>query len=247
MKDNRLPRALLLLALLVAVVLPSWGKTYIVSVGIADYSGYPERINNLSLTANDARAMAQLHRKNSNAEVVLLTDRQATRSRIKSAMSQLFRRAGKDDIVVFFFSGHGYPGGFCAADGDLLYSDVRRAMAQSKSRSKVIYADACYSGAIRNRRHASSTAGQDKKAGVMLFLSSRTNETSIESRRMQNGFFTTYLLSGLRGKADANRDRVITAKEIFRYVSRGVKELSNDKQHPVMWGSFSDNMPVMQW
>lgn len=81
----------------------------------------------------------------------------------------------------------------------------------------------------------------------MLFLSSRGNETSIERRDMKNGFFTSCLQKGLRGGADVNRDRVITAKELFSYVSRNVKLLSNDKQHPVMWGKFSDNMVVMKW
>jgi uncharacterized caspase-like protein len=64
---------------------------------------------------------------------------------------------------------------------------------------------------------------------------------------MQNGFFTTYLTKGLQGNADLNNDRVITAREIFSYVSGGVSQLSQGKQHPVMWGNFSDTMPVMKW
>ena len=80
-----------------------------------------------------------------------------------------------------------------------------------------------------------------------FFLSSRNNETSIECTDMKNGFFTSCLQNGLRGRADANRDRIITAKELFDYVSKGVKRLSGDKQHPVMWGRFSDEMVVMKW
>ena len=81
----------------------------------------------------------------------------------------------------------------------------------------------------------------------MLFLSSRSDETSIERRDMQNGFFTTYLQKGLRGAADVNKDRIITARELFNYVQKNVVSISNDRQHPVMWGKFSDNMPVMKW
>ena len=81
----------------------------------------------------------------------------------------------------------------------------------------------------------------------MLFLSSRSNETSIARRDMQNGFFTTYLQKGLRGGADVNRDRIITAKELFNYVHENVVKISKGKQHPVMWGKFSDNMPVRVW
>ena len=64
---------------------------------------------------------------------------------------------------------------------------------------------------------------------------------------MNKGFFTSCLQNGLRGRADANGDRIITAKELFDYVSKGVKRLSGDKQHPVMWGRFSDEMVVMKW
>ena len=64
---------------------------------------------------------------------------------------------------------------------------------------------------------------------------------------MQNGYFTEYLKKGLRGNADVNKDRTITAKELFDFVHNGVSKISSEKQHPVMWGNFDDNMPVMKW
>ena len=112
----------------------------------------------------------------------------------------------------------------------------------------MIFADACFSGKIRTNSSSSQSELSDaKKANVMLFLSSRSDETSIERRDMDNGFFTTYLQKGLRGGADTNKDRIITAKELFNYVHTNVVKISNGKQHPVMWGKFSDNMPVMSW
>ena len=86
-----------------------------------------------------------------------------------------------------------------------------------------------------------------KKSNVMLFLSSRGNEFSNERPDMKNGYFTTYLGKGLQGAADANRDRTITAKELFDYVHKGVIELSFGAQHPVMWGNFPDDMTIMKW
>jgi len=50
-----------------------------------------------------------------------------------------------------------------------------------------------------------------------------------------------------KGNADANRNRIITAKELFDFVYSGVIQISGGKQHPVMWGNFSDNMTVMKW
>jgi uncharacterized caspase-like protein len=82
---------------------------------------------------------------------------------------------------------------------------------------------------------------------VMFFLSSRSGEPSQEIITMKNGVFTTYLLQGLRGSADVNRDRVITARELFDYVSAAVASATQGRQHPVMWGTFSNDMPIMVW
>ncbi len=220
-------------------------KVYLVSAGISDYPG---TANDLTLPANDAKTVSWLYRKNGEVEYKQLLDSEATVVHLLSAMRSVFAKAGTDDIVVFFFSGHGYPGGFAAYDGRLSYGKIRKAMACSRSKSKMIFADACFSGKFRTSgRESHSAVAGAKKANVMLFLSSRSNETSIERKDMKNGFFTAYLQKGLRGGADANRDRVITARELFDYVHRGVVKLSRDKQHPVMWGKFPDSMPVMSW
>lgn len=218
-------------------------KIYLVAVGVSDYPG---NNRDLRLPANDAATVRYVYSKNSNAESVLLTNSDATKSAVLSKLRSTFAKATDNDIIVFFFSGHGTKGAFCAYDAQIPYSEVRQAMASSKAKNKMIFADACFSGKMRQGRK--NTAEQSfNNYNIMLFLSSRGNETSIERRDMKNGFFTSCLQKGLRGGADVNRDRVITAKELFSYVSRNVKLLSNDKQHPVMWGKFSDNMVVMKW
>ena len=218
-------------------------KTYLVAVGVSDYPGTDK---DLRLPANDAATVQYIYSKNSNAESVLLTNSNATKSAILSKLRSTFAKASENDIIVFFFSGHGSKGAFCAYDAQIPYSEIRQAMASSKAKNKMIFADACFSGKMRQGRK--NTAEQSFNSyNIMLFLSSRGNETSIERRDMKNGFFTSCLQKGLRGGADANKDRTITARELFNYVSTNVKTLSSDKQHPVMWGKFSDNMTVMKW
>ena len=218
-------------------------KTYLVAVGVSDYPGTDK---DLRLPANDAATVPYIYSKNSNAESVLLTNSNATKSAILSKLRSTFAKASENDIIVFFFSGHGSKGAFCAYDAQIPYSEIRQAMASSKAKNKMIFADACFSGKMRQGRK--NTAEQSfNNYNIMLFLSSRGNETSIERRDMKNGFFTSCLQKGLRGGADANKDRTITARELFNYVSTNVKTLSSDKQHPVMWGKFSDNMTVMKW
>ena len=211
---------MIMLLMLVLGLVPTSAqkRIYIVSAGIADYPGNDM---DLSLCANDA-----------------------------ATIQMVFAKATKNDAILFFFSGHGSPGNLVCYDGMLDYQSIKEIMAKSKARSKMIFADACFSGKMRTEQrtqHNTSVPESLRNTEVMFFLSSRSEEVSIERRDMKNGFFTAYLQRGLRGGADANKDRVITALELFRFVSKGVKKISDDKQHPVMWGKFDNNMPVISW
>lgn len=238
-------RKMLLSAILLLIPWCAFTKVYMVSVGVADYPG---ESSDLSLPAADARVVTWLYTESTDIMYCMLLDDEATKARIKAAMKQVFAMADAEDIVVFFFSGYGFPGGFCAYDGNLSYKDIRNAMSKSRSTRKMIFADACFSGKIRtegpNARLEISAA---KNADVMLFLSSRSDEISYEGKDMVNGYFTTYLQKGLRGGADVDRNRVITARELFEYVHQNVVYISGGNQHPVMWGRFPDDMPVMNW
>lgn len=220
-------------------------RIYVVAAGVSDYGSFQDgKARNLTLPLNDVSAIANLYSRYANARCVVLKNMEATRGKILSAIKNVFAYSRLNDIVIFYFSGHGYNNGFCTYDKCLSFSDVRDAMAKINCKNKMIFADACYSGGLRSgKSNASSPALRN--GNVMFFLSSRDNEKSIERVGMKNAYFTAYLLSGLRGNADANRDNVITASELFKYVHREVVKASSGKQHPVMWGKFSNHMPVM--
>lgn len=232
----------LIIIMLIILPLNASSKVHLVAVGITDYPGSR---NDLNLPAKDAITIKNLIDMNSNAASILLTDDNATKNNILNSIHELFLHASTDDIVIVFFSGHGYKGGFVAYDEYLSYDELRKAMSVTHCKNKMIFADACFSGKMRQGKKPPTIESQN--SNVMLFLSSRDNEVSIERKSMENGFFTTCLRDALRGKADANRNRIITAKELFKYVSKNVKLLSKDKQHPVMWGNFDNEMPVIKW
>lgn len=237
-------RLILTILALLFMLSPACCHTYIVCVGVADYPGEK---NDLRLSATDAQTMSNIYTKNGEATVRLFQNEQATVANVSAAFSQMCSQAKEGDVVIFFFSGHGMPGTFVCYDAQLRYDDVVTALSASAAKTKIIFADACFAGKARtsNRRHA--TAEDYSETNVLFFLSSRTNETSIENRLMKNSLFTAYLERGLRGGADTNLDRTITARELFTFVSEGVQQKSKQKQHPVMWGRFPDDMPLMKW
>lgn len=68
----------------------------------------------------------------------------------------------------------------------ITYQDIKKTMAKSAAKNKMIFADACFSGKMREpRRNSSNISPSSLK--VMLFLSSRENEVSIESPSMKTG------------------------------------------------------------
>lgn len=236
--------ALVMAAAFAVMPLSCDAKTFLLSIGISDYPGTQ---HDLRLPRNDAATMQWLYQQNRHAATLLLVDDKARLASIKSALRTMATTATASDMVVFF-SGHGVKGGFVCYDGVLSYNDIYSALHSCKSRNKMIFADACCSGAMRRSGHDNKrNSGQRNSSNVMLFLSSRNNEVSIETPSMANGFFTYALQHGLRGSADYNHDRTITAIELFNYVSATVRKESGNRQHPVMWGRFPRNMAVMRW
>lgn len=225
---------------LVVFSIPVQAKVYLVSVGIADYPG---KENDLRISDNDAKTIAKVFQATKDASVNVLTNEDATQSELLSTMHTAFADAESDDAVVLYFSGHGTPGALVCYDGLLTYQHIFKMLKGCKATRKIIIADACYAGKMRTTQQQTNSYNSQN---VMLFLSSRTNETSMETK-YQNSMFTIFLERGLRGGADVNKDRRITARELYDFVHKGVIEASKNKQHPVMWGKFDNNMTIIKW
>lgn len=215
-------------------------KTFVVSVGIADYPGVK---NDLRISDNDAQTLAKLFRATKDASVSVLVNNQATQSALLSTMRTSFANAQSSDAVILYFSGHGTPGALVCHDGLLTYQRIFNMLKGCKANRKIIIADACYAGKMRTSKQKSASYNAQN---VMLFLSSRTNEKSMESP-YKNSLFTIFLERALRGGADKDRNRQITACELYDFVHDGVTKASGNKQHPVMWGKFDNNMTIIKW
>lgn len=230
--------AIILLFLVCALSIQA--KSFVVSVGIADYPGVK---NDLRISDNDAQTLAKLFRATKDASVSVLVNNQATQSALLSTMRTSFANAQSSDAVILYFSGHGTPGALVCHDGLLTYQRIFNMLKGCKANRKIIIADACYAGKMRTSKQQSANYNAQN---VMLFLSSRTNEKSMESP-YKNSLFTIFLERALRGGADKDRNRQITARELYDFVHDGVTEASSNMQHPVMWGKFDNNMTIIKW
>ena len=94
------------------------------------------------------------------------------------------------------------------AKNDSIVSYTKRLFQQAKAKRKLIFANACSSGTLRQsgRQASSKSVNPGNNNNVLLFLSSRSNQDSFEDLTLRNSIFTYYLLAGLKGGADLNRD-----------------------------------------
>lgn len=232
--------------------------TYAIVIGIADY----KYITDLTFTVPDAKKVYAFLKSNAGGAVPsnhirFLANEKATKANIMKEMDYIFSFAKPQDRVIFYFSGHGASGFFCAndikingneAENALWHDEVKDAFKKCKARTKLCIADACYAGSIKGVANykpirQKGPGLEDKSAGVAVIMASKSNQTSGEDARLKQGYFSYFMIQGLGGKSDSNRDKVITIKELFTYVWKNVKSYSKGKQVPIMF-SNTYTMPV---
>lgn len=224
-----------------------FAKTYAVIVGIEEYDG---TVSNLTASVNDAQRMYDyLARNNAPDNLILLLNSQATKQNILNAM-QIYKKAGADDTILFYFSGHGAPHLFCTYNFShgkfaLWHTEVKNAFKQSKAKVKLCIADACNSGSIKLSQKPPATSSTE--SNLIVFMSSRADQLSAENPFYRAGYFTAFLIKGLDGHADTNQDRKVSAYELFSYVKENVNRLSGGEQTPTMFGQFNKNLTISKY
>lgn len=235
-------------------------KVWAVIVGVASYN----HISSLRYSDDDAYQMfAFLKSPEGGAlqdnQISILIDENATRANILKTMREKFSQAGANDLVLFYYSGHGAEGAFIPFDYDgsagskLSHSDIQAIFRSSKAKNKLCIADACHSGSLnRGARSASILevtsnyyqALVDSEGGMALMMSSKAEETSIEFQGLRQGVFSHYLIRGLKGEADRNQDKIVTVEELYQFARKETQSYTNHKQNPELHGDFDRKMPV---
>lgn len=233
-------------------------KVWAVVIGVASYSHMPV----LRYTDDDAyRMFAFLKSPEGGAlsddQIKILIDEDATKQKIINAMMDVFTQAGPNDLVMLYFSGHGLKGSFLPIDFDgfnnkLFHNEVNSILKQSRAKYKLCIADACHSGSLMAMRGSNVENALSKyyktlaqaQAGTALIMSSKSEETSLESSGLRQGVFSHFLIRGLKGEADINRDEVVSIKELYSFINTNVRDYTGKRQSPVITGDYDESMTV---
>ncbi len=234
-------------------------KVWAVIVGVGRY----QHMQTLKYTDDDAyRMYAFLKSPEGGAipdkQIAVLIDEDATRSKMLRTMKKIFLQADENDVVMLYYSGHGLEGSFVPSDYNgfnnlVKHTEVTEIFKQTKAKHKIVFADACHSGsmlAMRNTSQVQETidkyygAFTKIKGGTALLLSSKSEETSLEDSGLRQGVFSHFLMRGLKGEADKNKNKVVTIKELYEFVHKKVTEYTVNAQTPNLSGNYDRNMPV---
>lgn len=227
-------------------------RTFVLVTGVSNYGN--EEIN-LSQTTKDAKAFKRVM-ETQTKDITLLTSSNATRANILSKLKAICNRAQASDRIVFYFSGHGMPGAICTYDQALTYDDLVNTLATSSAKEKICFIDACHAGsAAQAQKNAAQQADKGQLAKAIkgkkdqaFFVGCRGDEYSYEHPWVGAGFFTQAAVKGLRGKSDANADKQITVKELFKYIYNDVTQRSKQQQHPQLIAPAEMlNVVVARW
>ena len=232
----------------------SQATTYAVVVGIADYQNMTYSNGDLHFADRDAARMAAFLQSKIGGNVppqhiIQLTNEQATKRAIVQAMQKLFVQANSHDKVLLYFSGHGVTEAFVPYDvilSDfktlLTHQEVKAIFKISKAQTKICIADACMSGSMKRPHFKTALMTKENTTNVAMMLSSRASQKSVEATRIDGGVFTHFWLKGLNGEADANRNKIVTIRELYVYLSPNIKKYTPHHQAPVFVGKFSNEM-----
>jgi hypothetical protein len=202
--------------------------------------------------------------------VRLLLNEDATSQSVRSALFTFLTKAQPQDEVVLYVAGHGAPDPNDPRNLYLLTYDTKlddmggtafpmwqlqdvftRVL---KAKRVVTFADTCHSYGFSGERRGKKSnnlvnqyvakAANDSDRAVIT--ASDISQLSYESDKWGggHGVFTFFLLKGLHGEADTNKDGTVTAGELFSYIHDNVDKATEGNQSPMAVPGLSERIPL---
>ncbi|QBD82936.1 caspase family protein [Ktedonosporobacter rubrisoli] len=177
-------------------------------------------------------------------QMYLLTDHTSlipSRERILTTLELIAQATEPDDLLLFYFSGHGRleegesyliprNGTASVRYTGIALSSIKSIMLAAQARAKVIILDACHSGTTlqaKGKPFMSEEFINDvfrDAEGLAIISSCQQGQLSYEWPEKQCSVFTYYLLEALQGRAKLQENGLITVGDVNRHVTHGVKQ-----------------------
>lgn len=239
---------------------PVNGKTYAIIVGITNYQN--AAVKSLDYADKDAVLFAAYLKSKAGGavpeeQIKLFTNEEASIAAIYQALDWIKEQTTKDDLVYFYFSGHGdveidstnISKGFLLAYNSPPNNYINNAISvesinsfansiTTKNGAKlVLITDACRSGKLAGDYYKGKQLTAENLRAVLnnqvRLASCSADELAAEGPFWGNGrgVFSYYLLRGLNGLADLIKDGIIKLEELETFLDSSFtsdKDLNRD-------------------
>ena len=228
-------------------------------IGLEDYEKTDAKAAYADSDASVFADYAALKLGISQRRIKTLVNEGADISDVLLSVQDWLSRAVKQDQsdVYIFFAGHG----LASDDGEKMYllpydgsprllsrtallrDELFSDIAAANPRSVTVFLDTCYSGTTRgtdmliaSRPIAIRAKEQAVPEGFTVMTAAAGDQTAKPLEEAKHGMFSYFLMKGMEGDADANKDNQITAGELHAYVQQNVIQQSSGSQTPELQG-----------
>lgn len=150
-----------------------------------------------------------------------------------------------EDLFFFYYSGHADAQGLRLGGDRAFYETLQHDIRAIDADIRLGILDACRSGAITRLKGATVTESILSRStaaeGEAWLTASSADELAQESDQLRGGFFTHYLLSGLRGAADDD-DGIVDLDELKVYTTDRVIARTSTTQGGIQTPHFDANL-----
>ena len=220
----------------------------------------------LPLTVRDASALYNVLADDELAgypleNILLLTEKEATREGILDAFDTLIERTNNESSVLLFYSGHGgvideqkqfylVPNNFDVEEYETTWvkaEELREKISKIKSKRLVFFLDCCHAGGmttsianesataspVTNLKNADGLAHKiDDGRGMSIVSSCREDQISVILEGDSNSLYTKCLLEVLKGEHKNNfEEPFIRISDVVKYLLKRVPEIY-EEQNP---------------
>jgi hypothetical protein len=238
---------------------PPVGDRWALVIGLSKYQYAGQAgLTNLAYADEDALNFSDELRRLGwrDSRIKVLTNQEATRRNILIALESWLTKAGPNDLIVLYWSGHGFPDPddpervyFACYDTDITIpatgyrmDQVRQVLRERNTRNVVLLADTCHAGGLITRSGERAIAvrpyveslkkDQSVPKGWVFMVGADTDRLAVENSSWTNGAFTHVLIQGLRGEADGYesagpKDGIVTMGELRAWMQSAMPDLTH--------------------
>lgn len=204
-------------------------RRYALIIGSSEGGAGRER---LRYASSDALALSQVMEELGGVApgdrlLLLEADRAALLTAI-ARMARLISSTSPTEArreLVLYYSGHSDSEGLLPRGERLAYTELRRLLSEVQVDVRIAILDSCGSGALTRFKGGVSRLSflsdiSSQVRGHAFLASSSADEVAQEADSIGASFFTHFLVSGLRGAADADGDGRVTLNEAYQFAYR---------------------------